>query len=535
MDGNCNLQDDGPRVPAKMNHVMNRILLTAGLVFVMSGPVTAQLTPEQKNAIQTAIPEQASVEPRQPRRVLIWNTPFRDQSPHRGFSLPQAEYAFVLMGEKTGAYVPVVSDDVTTLLPENIRRFDAIVMNNSNGPWLKPTEADLPALQAYGDSVEELEQVLRKSFQEWLEGGGGVVAFHHAIGGNPQWDTFTDIIGAGYWGHPWNEKVYVLLEEPKHPLLAAFQGSDFSIADEIFQFREPYSRDRLRVLLSLDTRRTDMSRPWIYRDDDDFALAWIHRYGEGRVFYSAFGHRTEIWWNAPILEFYLDGLQYATGDLPAPDGPSARAGIEPGFRRLFNGRDLKGWRGNPAIWSVQDGAISGRTTPDTQIAENDFLIWNGGEVENFELRLQYRILSGNSGIYFRSRERTSARPEALVGCQADISADQRWTGVVMEYTRRGILAERGQRTTIKNAGEIEVTGEVGDPRLLLDSVKENDWNDYTVLADHGHLLLKINGTTMCEVHDEDPWRIKSGKLALQVHRGPPMTVQFKNIRIRHLP
>ena len=113
------------------------------------------------------------------------------------------------------------------------------------------------------------------------------------------------------------------VEEPSHPLAAAFGGEDFRIADEIFQFREPYSRGKVRVLLSLDTAKTNMDVKWIHRKDGDFALAWIKPCGEGRVLYCALGHRTEIWWNPTMLRFYLDGIQFATGDLAAPAKPIA--------------------------------------------------------------------------------------------------------------------------------------------------------------------------------------------------------------------
>ena len=121
------------------------------------------------------------------------------------------------------------------------------------------------------------------------------------------------------------------VEEPDNPLLAAFGGEDFRISEEVFQFREPYSREKVRVLLSLDTKKTNMTVPWIHRKDDDFALAWVKQYGQGRVFYGAFGHKTEIWWNEAILRFYLDGIQFATGDLQADTSPSAKTGIDAGL------------------------------------------------------------------------------------------------------------------------------------------------------------------------------------------------------------
>jgi type 1 glutamine amidotransferase len=405
-----------------------------------------------------------------------------------------------LIGKKTGAFEPVVSDDVEMYLPNNLKKFDAIIFNNSNGQWIRPTEADMDRLKSYGPDQDSVEHLLRNSLLEFVRNGGGIVAYHHAIGGNTHWPEFQQLIGAGYWGHPWNEEVGVKLDEPDHPLLASFGGKDFRLTEEIFQFREPYSRKNLRVLLSLDTKTTNMTVPWIHRKDNDFALAWIRSYGKGRVFYSAFGHRTDIWWNKKILQFYLDGIQFAVGDLPAD--------------------------------TTKDGCITGQTTPENRISENNFLIWAGGDISDFELRCKFRIEGGNSGIYFWSRERADMHPESLVGPQADFSADGRWTGVLMEYTRRGILAERGQKTVIDTDGKIKVVGNIGDPDKLLKCVNPTRWNDYKVIAANGHVTLIINDVVMCEVEDNDPSRITTGKLALQVHRGPDMLVQFKDIRIR---
>ena len=147
------------------------------------------------------------------------------------------------------------------------------------------------------------------------------MAYHHSIGGNNHWPEFIELLGASYWGHPWNEEVGVKLDEPDHPLVAAFGGKSFRIAEEIFQFNEPYSREKLRVLLSLDVPNTNMGVQWVYRTDNDFGLAWVKRCGRGRVFYTALGHRTELFWNPAILRFYLDGTQFACGDLDAPCEP----------------------------------------------------------------------------------------------------------------------------------------------------------------------------------------------------------------------
>jgi len=280
----------------------------------------------REKQIRTAAPDKARVAPAKPRRVLIWSTPshLADKDPHQGYCVPYGACAMRILGEKTGAFEPVVSNDIVQFLPENIRRFDAIVMNNSCGPWITPSDAAMESLKGHGATKEAVEKVLRQSLLDYISNGGGIVAYHYAIGANAHWPEFRRLLGATFTGHPWNEEVGVLVEEPNHPLLATFSDSRFRIADEIFQFGPPYDRRSLRVLLSLDTERTNMTVKWIERKDNDFAQAWVRSVGKGRVFYAGFGHRTEIWWNPVILRFYLDAIQFATGDLASETTPTPR-------------------------------------------------------------------------------------------------------------------------------------------------------------------------------------------------------------------
>jgi type 1 glutamine amidotransferase len=530
------------------------IRLLCGLCALVCGvptaPAAEEIPAHRAQQIFEAAPAQARVVPKKPRRVLIWNTPahLMDKDPHKGYCIPYGAAAFEAIGRKTGAFEPVVTGDLALLFPESLRQFDAIAMNNSSGPWITPTDADLAreSFKKHGTDKTAVEQVLRKSFLDYVTNGGGVVSIHFAIAANAHWPEFKELLGGRFTGHPWNEEIGVTVEEPAHPLVAAFGGKNFRIADEIYEYGVPYDRSRLRVLLSLDPAWSNMGVKWINRKDNDFALAWVKAYGKGRVFNTSFGHRTELFWHPPLLQFYLDAVQFATGDLGAPSAPRADypmrqvPGTEPapgmpGFARLFNGRDLAGWDGDPRIWSVHDGAILGQTTEEVRVAENNFLVWKD-EVEDFELRLKFKLEGGNSGIYYRARKRPIGQKqgEPVVGTQADFSADGRWTGVLMEYTLREVLAERGEKVLIATNGQKEVAGSLGDPQTRLTAVKTNDWNDYTVLAKGGQVKLTINGVPMCELDDRDPKRLVRGWLALQVHTGPPMKVQFKDIFLRRL-
>ncbi len=307
---------------------MQRTLGTVGLAWILvlfcgQFSAVAQVAPHQAEQIRRVAPETARVPAHRPRTVLIWNTPpaFMDQDPHKGYCIPFGELAIKTLGEKTGAFRPIVSDDLASYLPENLQRFDAIVMNNSSGPWIRPTELDQVRLADKIPPGESLEKILRRSLLDYVRNGRGIVAYHYAIGANRDWPEFHRMLGGTFLGHPWNEEVGIRVEEPGHPLLAAFSEGDFRLTDEIYEFGDPYARSQLRVLLSLDTQRTNMNVPWIHRKDNDFAQAWVKTYGQGRIFYAGFGHRTEIWWNPALLQFYLDAIQFACGDLAAPTEP----------------------------------------------------------------------------------------------------------------------------------------------------------------------------------------------------------------------
>jgi type 1 glutamine amidotransferase len=527
-------------------------LLACAAAGLLAMPAAAQIHPQHVEQIRKAAKEiKARVAPKKARTVLIWNTPpyLMDKDPHKGYCIPYGEEAMKAIGEASGAFKPVVSDDLAVFAPENLKQFDAIVLNNASGPWIAPTAADLAKepLRKLGTNAEEVEAALRKSFVDFLENGGGVVCVHFAIAANRQWPEFKEIFGGTFTGHPWTEEVGVTVEEPNNPLAAAFGGKDFRIIDEIYEYGPPFDRSKLRVLMSLDPTRTNMGARWINRKDGDFALTWVKSYGKGRIFNTSFGHMASIYSNPQMLQFYLDAIQFANGDLAAPTAPRAdrpargavpgtqpAPGMAPGFVALFDGKTLDGWDGDHTIWTVEDGAITGRTGAE-KLKENSFLVWKD-QVENFELRLKFRLEGGNSGIYYHAQKRRPGLTggDPLVGTQADFDASGRWTGVIMEYLLRGVLAERGQKVMIDENGKRQVIGSVGDAAELLKAVKAKEWNDYTVIAKAGKVKLAINGIAMCELEDHDPKRLVHGWLALQVHVGPPMCVQFKDVYLRKL-
>jgi len=196
------------------------------------------------------------------------------------------------------------------------------------------------------------------------------------------------------------------------------------------------------------------------------------------------------------------------------------------------------------LWSVEDGAITGRTgeAPHNKLTHNTFLVYTGGSVDDFELRLKYRIEKGNSGIQYRSKVLGEGEFGPIVGgYQADFEAGTKYSGILYEEKGRAILALRGQATKLVTNPEnpkkpiVEVLGSLGDTEDIQGVIKSEDWNDYTIVANGNQLTHIINGRVTVSVVDEDQsGSAKSGVLALQIHVGPAMVVQFKDIQLREI-
>lgn len=334
---------------------MRRLASLFAAVLLPAGAGAAEEARPQPSAaeidrMRAALPAAPTVTPAAPRRVLI-------MTPVRGFyhtSIPYAAKAFELMGEKTGAFTAVTSEDLRLFALDKLAAFDAVIMDNTTLRLpLVATNLDTRP-EAERQALEAEEQTLRKGLLDFVRNGKGLVGVHAATDCFYDWPEYGEMMGAYFSGHPWSETVTIKIDDPGHPLMRAFKGTRFAVNDEIYQFREPYSRDALRVLLSLDTGATNMNKgEAIRRQDGDFAVAWIREYGQGRVFYFSLGHRHEIFWNRPILQCYLDGIQYALGDLKADATPSAKltpesmeqsrqAGVRAGLDATF--ADFAGYR-----------------------------------------------------------------------------------------------------------------------------------------------------------------------------------------------
>ena len=203
---------------------------------------------------------------------------------------------------------------------------------------------------------------------------------------------------------------------------------------------------------------------------------------------------------------------------------------EEGFVSMFNGRSLEGWEGKPGWWRVEEGAITSESTLEKPCVSAHYLMWRGDAPEDFDLRLEFRLVGGNSGIQFRSKELPGWDTS---GYQADIEDGDQWTGCLFEHMRGGV-AMRGERVEIAADGERRVEA-LGDPVALLGKVRRGEWNTYRIVARGPRIQLEINGVLMAEVTDrQEGVAARDGVIALQMHPGPPMKIQFRNLRIKAL-
>lgn len=294
--------------------------LAAGLIVVLSKTAQADISAEEQASVEAAIPQKAFAPPIKPRRILVTNLNMRNGKPGKGHaSIALGGLAVKLMGERTGAFDVVFSNDTLMFTTENLAQFDAVCFLNTAG-------------------VIFTDPQLRINLLDFVSNGGGFIGIHAAAATFVQWPeywqfpAFGEMLG-GYedGGHPWkpNETIYLQVEQPDHPLTSMFLDKVFPIQDEVFQFRAPYSRDIVRVLLSIDTEKSDMNparrflpERWA---DKDFPMSWIREYGKGCVFYSSLGHNKQIYWNSQVLHHFLAGIQYALGDLKADARPSNQA------------------------------------------------------------------------------------------------------------------------------------------------------------------------------------------------------------------
>ncbi len=206
---------------------------------------------------------------------------------------------------------------------------------------------------------------------------------------------------------------------------------------------------------------------------------------------------------------------------------------ETGFEQIFDGKTLQGWEGDPQYWRVENGALVGEVTATNLLKVNSFIVWRGGETRDFELKVEYRVSAkGNSGINYRSVMATNG-PWAMRGYQADIDGKNQYTGQNYEEKGRTFLALRGQVTRLENGIPPEIISSLGSTNDLMSVIKNEDWNEYHLIARGNVLTHTLNGRVLSVVIDDDvKSRTMTGLLGVQVHVGPPMKIEYRNFRLK---
>jgi len=319
-----------------------RVFLIGALLLAPAMSASAQrprrpLSEEAKKQLESVLPAKAPAQAGQARKLLIYdgNVGYGGHG-----SIPYANYAFTRMGEETGAFTTVVSRDPAVFTKDHLAQFDAVCLNNTVGNLFTDPQ-------------------LRRNLLEFVLGGGGLLGIHGTTvaftdfekGAVETWPEFGQMIGGRGAAHlAQDERVVVKLDSPDHPLNQPFGGEGFEHVSEFFRVHGPYSRDRVHVLFSIDTAKTELpakgSHPGLERADEDYALAWTRNYGRGRVVYCTIGHSPRDFMNPKILDFYLGAIQFIMGDICGSTTPSNR------LTPTVAAWDKLGWRFGVTMWGL---------------------------------------------------------------------------------------------------------------------------------------------------------------------------------------
>ena len=268
---------------------------------------TADRVPaDEKQKIDAAVPRQALAKPKQVRKLLII-----DVCPAGGFyhnTIAHGNLMLQLIAKYTGAYEPIFDNNLENLRYPRIRQYDAVFLNSVVGPVFSDPEV--------------LDGLIR-----YVNEGGGVAGLHGVTFASQDLREFGELMGAQEGPHQYNGEPGTLkIDDPDSPITKHFGGKGFSMMDEFYHFpmSSPYSREKLRVLLSVDADKSDIKKWQYLRTDDDFGMVWIKRVGKGRVFNSVLGHRPEFYIMPDLVKMMVGGIQFVLGDLEADTTPSAK-------------------------------------------------------------------------------------------------------------------------------------------------------------------------------------------------------------------
>ncbi|HUT37211.1 MAG TPA: ThuA domain-containing protein [Planctomycetota bacterium] len=491
-------------------------VLALGFGLALAATPAEELKPfvgeEALAKIAAAAPEKAAVKPEKPRRVLVFTESAKDletAQKNQGMKFvphPSAAHcalAIETLGKKAGAFEATIANDPKVFdTPDGLKVFDAIVLANiylERKLYRTPRDLNPNEKPAY--------EARQKALLDFVNGGKGLVGIHNAACTALAWPEFNAMIGGTHAGHAWwsHQAVPVKLDDPQHPLNAAFGGQGFTASDDIYAFTAPYSREALHVLLSIEADKAPQSMT-AERPDGDYPISWVRAAGSGRVFYTALGHEPATFQDAKFLRHVLDGIQFALGDLKADASPGKPLPAKPdfttmaGWTPLFDGKDLGAWdaKGNQAEhWLVEDGIIryDGKSgTLRTKQAFTDYV-----------LRVDWRLpRQADSGVFVRDSSQLNIWTWAM------------GSGEMWEHRGGWKPKAEGERNPyIPLSREDRAVGE---------------WNTFVVTVKDNKVTVLLNGK---EVIREAALKTQphASTLGLQQHGDP---IEYKSIYVKDL-
>ena len=254
---------------------------------------------DEETKIFNSMPSSPTVKPKKPNKVLVYS----HASGFKHSSIPTGVKALRIMAQKTKAFDPTVTVKTDEFTKKGLAKYDQIIFNNC-------THVE----KAFSENAQ------RTAILNFISEGKSFVGFHSASdGGIPQWPEYTEMIGGCFAGHPWNAGGMwpFFIEDPTHPINSAFKKSEFKFSDEIYQYKN-YDRSKLRILIGLDAVKSGKKGN---SKTNDYPVSWVRSYGKGRIFYSNFGHNKATWWTPFMLQHFMDGIQWALGDLKGSSKP----------------------------------------------------------------------------------------------------------------------------------------------------------------------------------------------------------------------
>ena len=248
-----------------------------------------------------------------PKKVLIFSV----TKGYRHRSIPTGKLAFKMLGERTGAFEAVISDDLSNFEPENIDQFGAICFLNTTNEVFSP-HSKRKKVKLTPEEEQEWtarEARLKESMMRFIKSGKGFIGIHAATDTFYQWPEYGEMIGAYFAGHPWTQGtlVHVNAPNPNNKLISYLNGESLELKEEIYQYKSPLNEESADVILKLDPHKNSFAKA-IRPEEKNNPVSWTKAHGNGRVFYSCFGHNDHVYYHPKILQHYLNGIQWALGD-----------------------------------------------------------------------------------------------------------------------------------------------------------------------------------------------------------------------------